>query len=120
MSIAITELEVADYENAEQATVDWSVLDLKSVTDAARSASYSFARDYESVVEREDMEQELLIAFALRPRMVQQVIDEADNPAGVLNFRGYRILRDLFKTQATHQRKHISYEGALDAVEVGA
>ncbi|AXQ62369.1 hypothetical protein ACF1AX_21250 [Streptomyces sp. NPDC014802] len=108
------------YETAEQATVDWSVLELKPVTDGARSASYAFARDYSGVVEREDMEQELLVAFALRPRMVREVIAEADNPAGVLSYRGYRILRDLFKTQATHQRKHTSYEVALDVVGAGA
>jgi hypothetical protein len=86
------------------------------VKDGARSASYAFARDYEGVVEREDMEQELLIAFAMRPRMVREVIAEADNPAGVLNFRGYRILRDLFKTQATHRRKQVSYEANLEAL----
>jgi hypothetical protein len=116
VSIEITDLEVADYEHAEQATVDWSVLDLKPVTDGARSAAYAFARDYDGVVEREDMEQELLIAFALRPRMVREVIAEAENPAGVLNFRGYRILRDLFKTKATHRRKQVSYEANLEAV----
>ncbi|MCY0933599.1 hypothetical protein [Streptomyces sp. H34-S4] len=103
------------YETAEQATVDWSVLDLKPVTDGARSASYSFARDYEGMVDREDMEQELLTAFALRPRMVREVIAEADNPAGVLSFRGYRILRDLFRTQATHRRKQVSYEANIEA-----
>lgn len=103
------------YETAEQATVDWSVLDLPSVKDGARSAAYAFARDYEGVVEREDMEQELLVAFAERPKMVREVITEADNPAGVLNFRGYRILRDLHRTQATHRRKQVSYEANVEA-----
>ena len=114
MSITITDLEVADYQNAEQATVDWTVIDLADVQAAARSAAYAFARDYEGVVERKDMEQELLIAFALRPNMVRQVLAEADNPAGVLNFRGYRLLRDQFKTKAAHLRKHTSYEAALE------
>ncbi|ATI18666.1 hypothetical protein SEA_AMETHYST_44 [Streptomyces phage Amethyst] len=116
MTIEITDLEVADYEHAEQAQVDWTILDLKPVTDAARSAAYALARDYEGVVEREDMEQELLIAFALRPRMVREVIAEANNPAGVLNFRGYRILRDLFKTKATHHRKQVSFEANAEAL----
>lgn len=116
MSISLIDLEVDDYETAEQAQVDWSILDLKPVTDGARTAAYAFARDYEGVVEREDMEQELLTAFALRPRMVREVIAEANNPAGVLNFRGYRILRDLFKTQATHRRKQVSYEANAEAL----
>ncbi|ATI18986.1 hypothetical protein KGG85_gp46 [Streptomyces phage Tefunt] len=117
MTIEITDLEVTQYETAEQASADWSVLDLPGVKDGARSAAYAFARDYEGVVEREDMEQELLIAFAERPRMVREILAEADNPAGVLNFRGYRILRDKFRTSATHQRKHTSFE---ETVEGGA
>ncbi|MFF4510565.1 hypothetical protein [Streptomyces mirabilis] len=116
MTIEITDLEVTEYESAEQATVDWSVIDIPAVTGAARSAGYAFARDYDGVVEREDMEQELLIAFAERPRMVREVMAEADNPAGVLNFRGYRILRDKFKTKATHARKQVSYEANAEAL----
>jgi hypothetical protein len=116
VSITLIDLEVDDYETAEQATVDWSVIEIPDVAGAARSASYSFARDYDGVVEREDMEQELLIAFAERPRMVREVIAQADNPAGVLNFRGYRILRDKFRTKATHARKQVSYEANAEAL----
>jgi hypothetical protein len=104
------------YETAEQATVDWSILDLKPVKDGARSAAFAFARDYNGVVEREDMEQELLIALALRPRMVHEVIAEADNPAGVLSYRGYRLLRTMFRTQASHKRKEASYEANAEAL----
>jgi hypothetical protein len=116
VSISITDLEVVDYETAEQATVDWTVIENPDVAGAARSAAYSFARDYEGVVEREDMEQELLIAFALRPKMVREVIAEADNPAGVLNFRGYRLLRTMFRTEAGHKRKQVSYEANTEAL----
>jgi hypothetical protein len=115
VSIQITDLEVTEYETAEQATVDWSVIEIPDVAGAARSAAYSFARDYEGVVEREDMEQELLVAFAERPRMVREVIAEADNPAGVLNYRGYRILRTKFRTHASHARKQVSYEANAEA-----
>ncbi|MGW1040071.1 hypothetical protein [Streptomyces sp. NPDC002547] len=109
MSIEITDLEVAEYETAEQARVDWSVIENPDVAGAARSAAYSFARDYEGVVEREDMEQELLIAFAERANMVRQVLAEADNPAGVLNFRGYRLLRTKFRTHAAHRRQEVPF-----------
>ncbi|AXQ61102.1 hypothetical protein SEA_HANK144_47 [Streptomyces phage Hank144] len=120
MSIEITDLEVADYETAEQATVDWTVIENPDVAGAARSAAYSFARDYEGVVEREDMEQELLLAFAERPRMVREVLAVADNPAGVLNYRGYRLLRTKFRTEAGHKRKQVSYEANIEALGEGA
>ncbi|MEU9126553.1 hypothetical protein AB0D08_00295 [Kitasatospora sp. NPDC048540] len=109
-------IEIVDIEpsqSIEEAVTDWSLIEVHEVATAAKSAARSFARDYEGAVEAGDMEQELLIEFASRSSMVHEVLATMEKPIGVLTFRGYRLLRDKFKTQATHLRKNRSYEAEL-------
>ncbi|AFU62023.1 hypothetical protein phiHau3_46 [Streptomyces phage phiHau3] len=98
------------YDTAEQAYIDWSVLDLPEVQSAVKRAAWRFADDYLHVVEREDMEQELSIAFAERARMVREVIATQASPGGVLAHRGYAMLRDRYITEAKYKRLTRSYE----------
>ncbi|AKY03728.1 hypothetical protein AVT26_gp46 [Streptomyces phage Lannister] len=101
-----------DYENAEQARADWSLIEHPDVEKGARAAAWAFSQDYAGVVEFEDMQQELLILFATTESLrVRDLIDVADNPVGILKTHGYRLLRSKFKASATNLRRHKSYEG---------
>ncbi|AOQ26941.1 hypothetical protein SEA_RANA_45 [Streptomyces phage Rana] len=103
------DIEDHDYEHAEEARVDWSVVSIPEVEDAAKSAAYYFARDYDFQFESEDMLQELLIELAQRPAMVREAL-EMENSRTVLITRFYRLLRSKFKHSATNLQRHRSFE----------
>ncbi|AGM12067.1 hypothetical protein SEA_GODPOWER_45 [Streptomyces phage Godpower] len=98
------------YETAEEARVDWSVISIPEVEDAIVQAARSFERDYEGVVEFEDMQQELTIEVAMRPAMVHEALGMEDHRT-VLITRFKRLLRSKFKRPATRLRQHTSFEG---------
>ncbi|AOQ27093.1 hypothetical protein SEA_BRATAYLOR_47 [Streptomyces phage Brataylor] len=104
------DIEESDFEFAEEARVDWDVVTIPEVEEAIEAAARGFAHDYEGVVEFEDMQQELLVAAAMRPAMIREALG-MENSRTVLITRLKRVLSNKFRRKATNLRKHRSYEG---------
>lgn len=118
MSIEITDLEVADYENAEQAAVDWSVLDDPETVKVAERAARKLSQDYADTgtIEYDDAYHEALIILATRARMVRGVLADPRLGYGVLYTRLHQHLVKVVRTEAGHRSKQTSYEANLEAL----
>jgi hypothetical protein len=122
VSIQITDLEVTEYETAEQARTDWSFMQDDETLKVAGRAAYRLSQDYADTgtIEYDDAYQEAVIILATRPGMVRECLSDPSLGYGVLYTRLHQALVKVVRTDAKHRTKHTSYEGALDVVEVGA
>jgi hypothetical protein len=121
--VSLNVIEITNaYETAEQASVDWSVLDDAETVKVAERAAYRLAQDYADTgtIEYDDAYQEALIILASRPRMVRAVLADPALGYGVLYTRLHQALVKVVRTDAKHRTRHTSYEAALDTAEVAA
>lgn len=76
MSIEFIDLEVAGYETAEQATVDWTVLDEPGFMKAAESAARRVVRQYGAFLDFEDAKQEAYLSLATHSKQMRRTAAE--------------------------------------------
>jgi hypothetical protein len=110
VSITITDLEVVDYDNAEQAIVDWSILEDAKVADIAASVAWRFADDYPNLFEQEDAHQEVRLILAERATTARQVLADG---TGLL----FRWLTQRMSNKFLTTEKRLSGMVAIDELE---
>ncbi|UFD97983.1 hypothetical protein PQC18_gp45 [Streptomyces phage Pablito] len=107
MSIDIVEFEEGNYESAEQAYTDWSILDEEGVTGIAERAAKSMADQYSQTLEYEDAYQEALIFLATRPQRARQALTKG--PGALNNWIRQRI-RDKFLDEQVDRSDTVSWD----------
>ena len=115
MSVDIIDLEVADYETAEQALTDWSILNEPQVADIAEAISWRFAEDYPNLFTQEDAHQEVRLILAERAVTARQVLADG---TGLLYRWLTQRMRDKFLTSERRLSNAVSID-ELDGVELG-
>lgn len=91
---------------------DWSILDRPGVLQVIRQAASRAHRQYEDVMDLEDLEQEATIMVVTTPSL-QEVADEL----GLLQHRLMRDLGDWLLPQAKRRDQTVSYEALMEQAE---
>jgi len=117
VTVNIVDLEVSNYETAEQALADWTPLQDPEVLKAVERAAWSIASKYENTrtIEREDAYQEGLILVATHPAL-KECFKNPDLGLGALYTRLVQRLTHKVETEARHRSRTKSYEANLEAL----
>ena len=115
MTMNITELEVADYETAEQAATDWSILGESDIIEIADAVAWRFADDYPNLFSYDDALQEVRLILASRAATARSVA--ADGPGLLYRWLTQRM-RDAFLTTEKRLSKMVTID-ELEGVELG-
>ncbi|WP_327292413.1 hypothetical protein [Streptomyces sp. NBC_01198] len=105
MNIEITEFSPS--ESVEEAMVDWSVLDVEGVREAAEKAARRVARQYDRL-EFEDLRQEAYLALAAHAGQMRAAL--AEGGLGRLHHAVWCDLTNLAAKETRRLERNTSYE----------